>query len=295
MYQTRKTIIDSNGTFFVKSLFILFLLPLLLYPAFAQSSQQLPTDKGTLLVDISTDPPEPSTGSLTKLKINFINPTTKKTQVHVDYKVTVTKGEEPVFGPIPLTHTSEGTATIPVQFRENGEHKITIDIEGILFQPIPQETVTFTTVIGKAAAQPVGQQQNQQGGGCLIATATYGSELSPQVQLLREVRDNVVFDSTSGRVFMAEFNQFYYSFSPTVADWERQNPAFKEMVKITITPMLYTLSVLNTVDVDSEQKMLGYGIGIILLNVSVYLVAPAVIIILLYRARIRRRKVHQTV
>ncbi len=295
MYQIGKTIIDSNEMFFVKSLFALLLLPLLLSPALAQSSQQSPTDKGTLLVDIATDPSTPSTSSLTKLKINFINPTTKKTQEHVDYKVTVTKEGNAVFGPIPLTHTSEGTATIPVEFKENGEHKITINIEGILFQPIPQETATFTMVIGEAAAQPTEPQQDSGGGGCLIATATYGSELSPQVQLLREVRDNVVFTTASGKAFMSTFNQFYYSFSPTVADWERQNPAFKETVKITITPMLYTLSVLNTVDVDSEQKILGYGIGIILLNVGVYLVTPSVIIILLYRARIRKHKARQAV
>lgn len=265
----------------------LLLLPLFLIPAFAQSSQQLPTDKGTLLVDISTDPSPPSIDGTTKLKLNFINPTTKKTQEHVDYTVLVTKGENSVFGPIPLTHTSQGTATIPVEFRENGEYKITIGVEGILFKPIPRETVVFTSLIGKAAAQPV-EQQDQKGGGCLIATATYGSELSPQVQLLREVRDNVVLGTPSGTAFMSGFNQFYYSFSPTVADWERQNPTFKEMVKITITPSLYTLSVLNTADVDSEQKILGYGIGIIILNIGIYLVAPIILVILLYRLRKRK-------
>ncbi len=115
--------------------------------------------------------------------------------------------------------------------------------------------------------------------GCLIATATFGSELSPQVQLLREVRDNVLLDTHSGTSFMVGFNQFYYSFSPTVADWERQNPAFKEAVKVTITPMLSTLSILNYVNIDSEQEMLGYGTGIILLNIGMYFVAPAIIIV----------------
>ncbi|HXV51228.1 MAG TPA: SHOCT domain-containing protein [Nitrosopumilaceae archaeon] len=121
--------------------------------------------------------------------------------------------------------------------------------------------------------------QEQNGGGCLIATATYGSELAPQIQLLREIRDNVIFGTNSGTAFMAGFNQFYYSFSPTIADWERQNLAFKELVKITITPMLSTLSILNFVNIDSEQEMLTYGIGIILLNLGMYFVAPAVVII----------------
>ncbi|MGI0004408.1 MAG: hypothetical protein ACREAX_03825, partial [Candidatus Nitrosotenuis sp.] len=62
-------------------------------------------------------------------------------------------------------------------------------------------------------------------------------------------------------------------------DWERQNPAFKEIVKTAITPMLSTLSILNYVDIDSEQEMLGYGIGIILLNIGMYFVAPAIVIV----------------
>lgn len=122
-------------------------------------------------------------------------------------------------------------------------------------------------------------QQNKNNGGCLIATATYGSELSSQVQMLREFRDGTMFDTTSGTVFMGAFNDIYYSFSPTLADWERQNPTFKEAVKITITPMLYTLSILNYVDIDSEKEMLGYGIGVIMLNVGLYFVAPVIIIV----------------
>jgi hypothetical protein len=78
---------------------------------------------------------------------------------------------------------------------------------------------------------------------------------------------------------MTAFNQFYYSFSPTVADWERQNPVLKEAVKIVLTPMLSTLSILNYVEINSESEMLGYGIGIILLNVGMYFVAPAIVII----------------
>jgi len=117
------------------------------------------------------------------------------------------------------------------------------------------------------------------GGGCLIATATFGSELAPQVQFLREIRDNTVLSTASGTSFMTAFNAFYYSFSPTVADWERQNPAFKEIVKVAIAPLLSSLSLLQYVDIDSEAEMLGYGIGIILLNVGMYFVAPAFLIV----------------
>jgi len=117
------------------------------------------------------------------------------------------------------------------------------------------------------------------GGGCLIATATYGSEMAPQVQQLRELRDGKLLQTNSGLAFMELFNQFYYSFSPIIADYERENPVFKEMVKIVITPMISSLSILNYVDMDSEVEVLGYGISLILLNVGMYVGIPASVII----------------
>ena len=127
--------------------------------------------------------------------------------------------------------------------------------------------------------------EQERGGGCLIATAAFGSEMAPQVQFLREIRDSTVLQTQSGSTFMTGFNQFYYSFSPAIADYERENVVFKEAVKITITPMLTSLAILNYVDIDSEEEMLGYGIGIILLNIGMYFVAPAVVIF-----KIRNRK-----
>ena len=120
---------------------------------------------------------------------------------------------------------------------------------------------------------------DSEGGGCLIATAAFGSEMASQVQFLRELRDNTVLQTQSGTTFMTGFNQFYYSFSPVIADYERENPMFKEAVKVTLTPLLTSLAILNYVDIDTEQEMLGYGIGIILLNIGMYFVVPATVII----------------
>jgi len=120
-------------------------------------------------------------------------------------------------------------------------------------------------------------EESKSGGGCLIATATFGSEMAPQVQFLREIRDNTVLQTESGISFMTGFNQFYYSFSPVIADYERENPVFKEVVKLTLTPLLTSLTLLQYTDIDSESEMLGYGIGIILLNIGMYFIAPAVV------------------
>ena len=119
---------------------------------------------------------------------------------------------------------------------------------------------------------------DEEGGGCLIATAAFGSELAPQVQQLRELRDNSILSTKSGLAFMSGFNQLYYTFSPTIADFERESPIFKETVKLAITPLLTSLSILNYANIDSEQEMLGFGISIILMNVGMYFVAPAMLI-----------------
>jgi hypothetical protein len=115
------------------------------------------------------------------------------------------------------------------------------------------------------------------GGGCLIATATYGSELAPQVQQLRELRDNQLLQTESGTAFMSTFNNVYYSFSPIIADYERENPLFKEAVKLAITPMISTLSLME--NAESESEVLSIGISVIALNLGIYLAVPAIIVI----------------
>jgi len=149
----------------------------------------------------------------------------------------------------------------------------------IIIKPQSQSSSTTSESI------PSTTSESNEGGGCLIATAAYGSEMAPQVQFLREIRDNTVLQTQSGTSFMTAFNTFYYTFSPTIADYERENPVFKEAVKIGLTPLLTSLTILNYVDIDTEQEMLGYGIGIIMLNIGMYFVAPAVVIIALKKRR----------
>ena len=138
-----------------------------------------------------------------------------------------------------------------------------------------EETINSIEILSKDT--PINNSVEEVGG-CLIATATFGSELASQVQQLRELRDNTILSTESGTTFMTEFNQLYYLFSPTIADLEREHPVFKEVVKLSITPMLSTLSILNYAEIDSEEEILSYGIGIILMNIGMYFVAPTIII-----------------
>ena len=79
--------------------------------------------------------------------------------------------------------------------------------------------------------------------GCLIATAAFGSELTPQVQFLRGFRDNHILSTAAGTSFMSVFNSWYYSFSPSVADYERENPWAQQAIKTAIYPLLGILHV----------------------------------------------------
>lgn len=92
------------------------------------------------------------------------------------------------------------------------------------------------------AAQPQ-QITPPSGGGCLIATAAFGSELTPQVQFLRNFRDERILSTAAGSSFMNVFNTWYYSFSPNVADAERENPVLQQIIKYAIYPLLGILTV----------------------------------------------------
>lgn len=117
--------------------------------------------------------------------------------------------------------------------------------------------------------------ETQPGGGCLIATAAYGTELAPQVQLLREVRDDVILGTQTGAAFLSGFNHLYYSFSPAIADLERENPTFRYLVGALVTPLLYSLHIMTLTDGSSESTVVLLGLAVIALNIVMYVAAPA--------------------
>ena len=178
----------------------------------------------------------------------------------------------------------------------DGEFTVLLDGKEITYHFSDSAKISVVSVIfdgkGKHTLDIITKDVEHNSGGCLIATAAFGSELAPQVQSLREIRDNTVLQTQSGTTFMAWFNQFYYSFSPAIADYERENLAFKESVKITLPPLLTSLTLLQYADIDSESDMLGYGIGIILLNIGMYFIVPAIIIMKI-RKRVNTEKLDE--
>ena len=164
----------------------------------------------------------------------------------------------------------------------------TVVEETVVEETVVEETVVEETVVEESVQEevvaPINAYEDEEGGGCLIATAAYGSEMAPQVQLLREIRDNQLMNTESGSAFMGAFNEAYYSFSPYIADMERENPMFKEALsKLGLTPMLSSLAIME--NADSESEVLGLGLSVIALNLGMYIGLPAFGILKLYQIR----------
>ena len=130
---------------------------------------------------------------------------------------------------------------------------------------------------GAAPAKSVPAEDTEPGGGCLIAAAAFGTELAPQVQQLRELRDGRLLQTESGRSFMGMFNSVYYAFSPQVADYQRENPAFRELVRAGMSPMILTLPLMEHAHTESE--IVHVGASLIVLNIAMYVGLPAAVIV----------------
>ena len=80
-------------------------------------------------------------------------------------------------------------------------------------------------------------------GGCLIATAAYGSELSPEVQFLRKFRDEHVLKTFAGSNFMKAFNAWYYSFSPAISRFIAREEWARTLTRIMLYPLIIVLHI----------------------------------------------------
>lgn len=169
----------------------------------------------------------------------------------------------------PTFKSNDKITFLTLNFTGSGDNKI--DIVG---------TETLRGIETKVPTENISDTPTQEnGGGCLIATVTYGTELAPQVQQLREIRDQKLMKTDFGKSFMNSFNDVYYSFSPSIADYERENPFFKETVKFLLTPMLYSLNIMNSVSMDNDAEVLGVGISIIVMNIGMYFALPTILIV----------------
>ena len=141
-----------------------------------------------------------------------------------------------------------------------------VERDGVCVDAAPQPAPDAGAAPGPAAT---GEDS-----GCLVATAAFGTELAPQVQALREVRDGTLLSTRAGSEFMAAFGSAYYLFSPHVADLEREIPALRQAVALALAPMLHALQVVSLAEPGSEAEVLAYGAAAIALVAAMYAAAP---------------------
>jgi hypothetical protein len=110
------------------------------------------------------------------------------------------------------------------------------------------ESAKIDLVVQQGSGNPNPQPQPTQSQ-CLIATAAFGSELTPQVQYLRYFRDNYILSTASGTAFMKVFDSVYYSVSPQIAEYEREQPWMQSTVKVALYPLFGILMAAERVHV----------------------------------------------
>lgn len=143
----------------------------------------------------------------------------------------------------PVTLAASGTpAGMSVSFSPNpttpsagGTEASTASIA--VTRSVPPGTYTFT-ITGTSESLVRQVSVTVSVSGCLIATATYGSELSPEVEFLRDFRDYQILRTFAGSNFITAFNAWYYSYSPTVATYIATHQTAKTVMKSVLYPLI---------------------------------------------------------
>lgn len=142
------------------------------------------------------------------------------------------------------------------------------------------------------AANVFSGQANQSSPQCLISTATYGSALAPQVQFLRDFRDQKLDSTFAGYSFMTAFNLWYYSFSPAVAGTIYANPQLQSVMQILLNPLITILqlsaSVFDTFSFQPELAAVLAGLVATGLLSIVYLWIPSIMMSRRFKSEIKR-------
>ena len=135
------------------------------------------------------------------------------------------------------THMSSEFGTYSYEYTFSKAGTVTLAADNINGQ-VESSRIDLVVQQGTGNVNPQPQPTQSQ---CLIATAAFGSELTPQVQYLRHFRDHYILSTASGTAFMNAFNTFYYSFSPQIAEYEREQPWLQTTVKVALYPLFGTL------------------------------------------------------
>jgi hypothetical protein len=98
------------------------------------------------------------------------------------------------------------------------------------------------------------------GGGCFIATAAFGSKLEPYVEILSKFRDRFMISNSIGKAFV----NFYYKYSPPVANFIANHDNLRAMVRLGLLPFIgVSWLALKIGPVFTMALMLFFAFGLI--------------------------------
>jgi hypothetical protein len=202
-------------------------------PKFPLDILSLPGEK--FLFQLSWGPDIIETGVSTTFVMNIQDPATGDLVRGSSFDlVLIQDGNE-----IHSTHMSSEFGTYSYEYTFSKAGTVTVAANNINGQG---ESSRIDLVVQQGTANPNPQPQPTQSQ-CLIATAAFGSEMTPQVQYLRHFRDHYILSTASGTAFMNVFNFIYYSFSPQIAEYEREQPWLQATVKVALYPLFGILIV----------------------------------------------------
>lgn len=126
--------------------------------------------------------------------------------------------------------------------------------------------------------------------GCIIVTATYGSEMAPEVTYMRQVRDEMIASNRIGEALVAHWNTFYYSWSPPIAHMISTHKELQHISQVLILPLIGVIH--GTASIYSNIVYLNSSIASIVAflfasisSTKIYIITP------FYAVRIIQKKV----
>lgn len=201
-------------------------------PKFPLDFMSLPNER--FLVQMSWGPDVIETGVPITFVLNIRNPVTDEIIRGSSFDFVVTQGESEIH----KEHMSDNLGLYSFQYTFANAGTTTLSASNINVQG-ESAKIDLIVLQGTGNTAPPPEPKPS---GCLIATAAFGSELTAQVQYLRNFREHYILSTASGSAFMSAFNSVYYSFSPQVAAYEREQPWLQATVRAALYPLFGILA-----------------------------------------------------
>ncbi len=195
-------------------------------PKFPLDFLSAPTEK--YLLQMSWGPEVIETGTPITFVMNLQSPLTGDLARHSSFDLVFTQGGNEIH----RKHLTSELGIFSYQYTFSQEGSVTLSAANINGEGDGAKIELFVLQGSNSPPPPI-----EQPSGCLIATAAFGSELAPQVQYLRNFREQYILSTASGSAFISAFNFVYYSFSPQVADYEREQPWLQNVVRAGLYPL----------------------------------------------------------